>query len=293
MPRIQMKELITKDPVGLNYLTEISGYNPILASYLHKTFKKIKKSNLREVLELGYKEYAFLFSQYSILKKTILEKSHLRSKNKELLRLSLLDALYLNGIYTFWNCFINNGALEDFFIKEFNKKGLDAVDSLSKLSQKYPESIFSNPEIDLKITKKELNAEFNNKSKGAYILDPELDKYYFYFLFLQKLFSIFNKKEFFPLFEKISKSLNLPNYAPSTYKTLIEDYKRFYSYNLSPGVIHTNNKIYDFNKNKVYKLDPKLNSDLEKLLKKRKFHLLSPVFLELKYLLDKGLLKNP
>jgi len=287
MPRIQMKELITKDPVGLNYLTEISGYNPILESHLHKVFIKIKKSNLVSVLEYGFREYSLLYEECCTLKEV-----HKQSKRRAFLRLNLLDVLYLNGIYTFWNCFINNGALEDFFIKEFNKKGLDVINSLSKLSQGYMESIFSNPTINLKITKKEIDFEFNKKSKGKYILEGDLDKCYFYFLFLQKLFSKFNEKEFFPLFKKISKSLELPNYAPETYKTLIKDYKKVYSYNLYPGVIHVNNKICDFNKNKLYELDYKLNVTLKKLLRKNTLSLLSPMFFELKYLCDKKLISR-
>lgn len=213
MSKLYLGKYITNDNVGLKYLKELMLYSLPLKNKLREITLKLNGKTTYKKLKVIESEFNGLVFDFRKLKESYnsINKYH---------EIYLYDMLYLNGIYTFLNCYINNGSIENDFNQDILKSKLNIVEVLQTLANRYKYSIYNSKEIT--------NESYNDSLKiPKYVVNN-----YVLFIRLQKNISTFNEKELFPLFARISDNLSIKYYAPETYKKIKSKIKRFLNKNV-------------------------------------------------------------
>ena len=102
MSKLYLGKYITNDNVGLKYLKELMLYSLPLKNKLREITLKLNGKTTYKKLKVIESEFNGLVFDFRKLKESYnsINKYH---------EIYLYDMLYLNGIYTFLNCYINNG----------------------------------------------------------------------------------------------------------------------------------------------------------------------------------------
>lgn len=250
MSKLSLNKFIINDDIGLKYLKELIVYSLPLKEKMKEIVFSLDKKTTYEKLLVVESEYNSLVADFRKLRKSY----NSINKNHEFY---LYDLLYLNGVYTFLNCYMNNGTIESDFNKDISKLKLNLIDVLQTLANRYKYSIYNKKEITNELYNEDLNIPIN--ISNSYIL----------FVKLQKKISLFNEKELFPLFAKISSILSIKNYAPKEYIKFRSKVKRILNHSMRPGLVSYKFYLFDFLDNKVYKLDKSVYNILSNVFIKK------------------------